>query len=329
MLSAAFHRHTVCILGGTGFVGTHLVTRLIADGHSVKVLTRNRETHRHLLVLPDLSLVDADIHDAGQLATQFGGVDVVVNLVGIVNERGRSGAGFARAHSELAQKVVGACRSARVQRLLHMSALGAHPTSAPSHYLRSKGAAEEIVRRDSGRALAYVIFRPSVIFGPGDSLINRFARLLRLMPGVFPLARAPARFAPVYVGDVVEAMARCVPGTTRDGRTLELCGPEVFTLREIVELTASVAGHRRIVLGLPDLIGRLQGLLMDFVPGKPFSSDNFRSLTLDSVCSENGFAQLGLEPHAMRGIVRQYIGGTSAAGRRDVHRHRAGRALTG
>jgi len=326
VISSAFHRQNVCILGGTGFVGTHLVTRLIADGHSVKVLTRNRETHRHLLVLPDLRLANTDVHDAGQLAAQLQGADVVINLIGIVNERGRSGTGFARAHTQLAQKVVSACRSARVRRLLHMSALGAQAEKAPSHYLRSKGAAEEVLRRDGGRALPFVIFRPSLIFGPGDSLINRFARLLRLLPLVFPLARAQTRFAPVYVGDVVEAFARCVTSTAHDGRTLELCGPEVFTLREIVELTAKVMGRRRRVVGLPDFVGRLQGLVMDFVPGKPFSSDNFRSLTIDGLCHENGFAQLGLEPHSMRGIVRQYLGGTSIAGRRDVQRHRASRA---
>ncbi len=329
MLNSSLHAQTICILGGTGFVGTRLVTRLTADGHRLKVLTRNRETHRHLLVLPDLRLVNADVHDPGQLASQFMGVDVVVNLIGILNERGRSGAGFHHAHAELAAKVVGACRSAGVKRLLHMSSLRANAGNAPSHYLRSKGAAEEIVRRECGRTLPYVIFRPSVIFGPADSFINRFARLMRHMPFAFPLARAQARFAPVYVGDVVEAIARCVTDTSNDRRTLELCGPEVFTLREIVDFTAQALGRRRVVVPLPDFVGRLQGLLMDFIPGKPFSSDNFNSLTIDSVCERNGFAELGIEPHSMRGIVRQYLGKTSAAGRRDVHRHRASRATHG
>lgn len=321
--------HTICILGGTGFVGTHLVTRLSEHGHRVKVLTRNREAHRHLLVLPELSLVNANVHDAGQLALQFMGMDVVVNLVGILNERGRSGAGFRHAHTDLARKVVGACRSAGVRRLLHMSSLGAHATDAPSHYLRSKGAAEDLVRRECTATLPYVIYRPSVIFGRGDSFITRFARLLRRVPFVFPLARAEARFAPVYVGDVVEAIARGVTDTRNDRRALELCGPEVFTLREIVEFTAATLGRRRVVVHLPDFVGRLQGLVMDFLPGKPFSSDNFRSLTIDSVCRENAFAALAIEPHSMRGIVRQYLGQTSSAGRLDVHRHRASRASHG
>lgn len=301
------HTHIICILGGTGFVGTRLVTRLIEGGHRVKVLTRNRETHRDLLVLPELRLVNADVHDAGQLALQFMGVDVVVNLIGILNERGRSGTGFRHVHTDLTRKVLGACRSAGVKRLLHMSSLGAHPKDAPSHYLRSKGAAEELVRNESGSTLPFVIFRPSVIFGRGDSFINRFARLLRLIPFAFPLARAGARVAPVFVGDVVEAFARCVHDTNQDRRALELCGPEVFTLREIIAFTAATLGRRRLIVGLPDFIGRLQGLVMDFLPGKPFSTDNFRSLTIDSVCTTNGFRALGIEPHSMRGIVRQYL----------------------
>jgi uncharacterized protein YbjT (DUF2867 family) len=318
---------TICILGGTGFVGTHLVTRLSDAGHRVKVLTRDREKHRHLLVLPELRLVNADVHDAGQLASQFMGVDVVVNLVGILNERGRRGAGFRHAHTDLAGKVVSACRSAGVKRLLHMSSLGAHATVAPSHYLRSKGAAEELLRRECGTTLPYVIFRPSLIFGRGDSFITRFARLIRAIPMVFPLARATARFAPVFVGDVVEAYLRCLFDSRHDRSALELCGPEVFTLREIVEFTASTLGKRRLVVGLADWIGRTQAFVMDFVPGKPFSSDNFRSLTIDGVCAHDGFAALGIEPHSMRGIVRQYLGETSTSGQRDAHRHRVSRAL--
>ncbi len=314
-----------CVLGGTGFVGSRLVTRLVADGHRVKVLTRNRERHRHLLVLPELNLVNANVHDARELAVQVEAADVVVNLVGILNERGRSGAGFRVAHAELARKVTRACRSAGVTRLLHMSALPADAQAAPSHYLRTKGEAEQIVRSECGSAIDYTIFRPSVIFGPGDSFINRFAHLLRLLPFAFPLARASARFAPVYVGDVVEAMVRCVRGGAASGRSLELCGPEVFTLREIVSFTAQTLRLRRWIFGLPDFLGRAQAFFLDFVPGKPFSIDNFRSLTVDAVCSQNGFALLGIEPQPMMGIVRQYLGAKSTSGLLDEYRESARR----
>lgn len=317
---------SVCILGGTGFVGSRLVTRLIDEGHAVKVLTRNREKNRHLLVLPDLNLVNADVHDPRQLAQHFGGCDCVVNLVGIINERGRGASGFRRVHIELADKVVRAARSSGVKRLLHMSAIGAKAGTAPSHYLRSKGAAEEVVRKESASALEWVIFRPSVIFGQRDSFINRFARLLRIIPVAFPLARASARFAPVYVGDVVDAFARCVVRDEALGRALELCGPDVYTLREIVDFTASTLRLRRRVIELPDFLGRLQALVMDFVPGKPFSTDNFRSLTIDSVCSSDGFAVLGMQPHSMSALVQQYLGSSSTAGQLDTFRESASRS---
>jgi NADH dehydrogenase len=316
---------SLCVLGGTGFVGSHLVTRLTAAGHRVKVLTRNREQHRHLLVLPELQLVNANVHDAVQLGVQFAGADVVVNLVGILNERGRGGAGFRVAHAELAAKVTQACRSAGVARLLHMSSLRADARTGPSHYLRSKGEAEDIVRRECGGTIDFTIFRPSVIFGPGDSFINRFAQLLRLLPLAFPVARASARFAPVYVGDVVEAMMRCLHGGAGSRQSLELCGPEVYSLREIVAFTARTLGLRRRVFGLPDFIGRLQAFFFDFIPGKPFSSDNFRSLTVDSICSDDGFARLGIRPQPMAGIVHQYMGAKSASRLLDEYREAARR----
>ncbi len=318
------HPLSICVLGGTGFVGSRLVTRLTAAGHRVKVLTRNREQHRHLLVLPELELANANVHEAGQLATHFSSVDVVINLVGILNER--RGASFRTVHVELPRKVAQTCRSAGVTRLLHMSSLRADAQAGPSHYLRSRGEAEEIVRRECGNATDYTIFRPSTIFGPGDSFINRFAHLLHLVPLVFPLARAGARFAPVYVGDVVEAFARCLRGATGSRQVIELCGPEIFTLGEIVAFIARTLGLKRRIIALPDFLGRLQGFVLGFVPGKPFSTDNFRSLTVDSVCSQDGLALLGIKPQPMAGIVRQYLGAKSSSGLLDEYREAARRA---
>ena len=306
---------TICVLGGTGFIGRALLARLAADGRPVKVLTRDRTGHRDLLVLPTVRLARADVHDPAGLEREFAGCDVVVNLVGILNERrlGRgNGAEFRRVHTELPMKVVRACRTAGVRRYLHMSGLRADSRRGPSYYLRSKGEAEDFIRRECADGKPeFVIFQPSVVFGPGDDFVNRFATLLATVPGVMPLACAGARFAPVYVGDVAEAFARAVDDRTAAGRTFQLCGPDVLTLAEIVRDTAAALGLRRRILPLPAAVSRVQAAIMDYVPGKPFSTDNYLSATLDSTCDCDGLAELGIERTPMRGVVRAYLSANS------------------
>ena len=311
------------VLGGTGFLGTRLVARLIKDGHRVTVLSRDREAHRHLLVLPGLTLENCDVYQEAQLSERFRGKDVIINLVGILNERGFSGAGFRRAHVELTQAVLQAARSAGVPRLLQVSALKAG-LDAPSYYLRTKGEAEKLIRDQHN--VDWTIFQPSVMFGPGDTFLNRFAGLLGAVPGVFPLARATARFQPVSVDDVIGAIRQCLHGGACSHQTYELGGPKVYTLREIVELVAKTTGRRRWIVGLPDILARMQGFFFNFVPGRPFSSDNYRSLTVDSVCSTDGFAQLGIKPQSMVASARQFLGAQEDNHRLSENRAAAGRA---
>lgn len=280
-------KHRICLFGGTGFVGRHLAARLAELGHDVRIPTRRRARHRDLLVLPTLRLIEGDVHDPDFLRQALADRDVAINLVGILNERGHSGKGFARAHADLPEKIVSACREGGVPRLLHMSALHA-ARRAPSHYLRTKALGEEAVQRAESPELHVTIFRPSVIFGPGDGFLNRFAGLLRLAPGVFPLACADARFQPVYVDDVARAFVAALDRQPTFGQRYELCGPDVYTLREIVEYVARLL-HRRVrIFGLPDVLAHAQAALLEFAPGKPFSLDNYRSLQVDSVC-ERGF----------------------------------------
>jgi uncharacterized protein YbjT (DUF2867 family) len=313
---------SICILGGSGFLGTRLVARLIREGHRVTVLSRDRERHKQLLVLPGLTLENCDVYDEAQLSERFRGKDVVINLVGILNERGFGGGGFRRAHTELTRGVLLAARSAGVPRLLQMSALKA-ATDAPSFYLKSKGEAEKLIREQ--RDVDWTIFQPSVLFGPGDSFLSRFSNLLASVPFVFPLARPNARFQPVLVDDVIEALIRCLHGAACLGQTYELGGPQVYTLREIVALVAKVTGQRKWVVGLPNVVARLQGLFMNFVPGRPFSSDNYRSLTIDSVCTEDGLAKLGIRPHSMVASARQYLGAFEDNARLSTNRAQVGR----
>jgi uncharacterized protein YbjT (DUF2867 family) len=317
---------SIVVLGGTGFLGTRLVARLIKDGHQVTVLSRDREQHKHLLVLPGLTLENCDVYQEAQLSERFRGKDVVVNLIGILNERGFSGAGFRRAHTELTQHILNAARSAGVARLLQVSALKA-ARGAPSHYLSSKGEAEKLIR-DQNTPLDWTIFQPSVMFGPGDSFLNRFAKLLAAIPFALPLARPNARLQPVFVDDVVNALRRCLHGGASSRQTYELGGPQVYSLREIVSLVAQLTHQRRWIIGLPGIAGRLQAFVMNFVPGRPFSSDNYRSLTVDSVSGEDGFARLGIKPQSMAASARLFLGAQEDNARLSQNRAAAGRART-
>jgi NADH dehydrogenase len=231
----------------------------------------------------------ADIYDDDVLRRQLAGADAVINLIGILNPSGRHS--FQRVHVELARRLIAACHASGVGRLHQMSSLKAG--QGLSQYLKTRGEAEALVKAS---ALDWTIYQPSVIFGPGDGLVSRFAKLLRQMPAL-PLARAQARMAPTWVGDVAEAIARCVDhATLGQRRSFELYGPEVLTLGEIVRKIRAAAGLRTPVIALPDSLGRLQAQFAELLPGKPFSLDNFRSLRTDSVGKLDGYAALGIVP---------------------------------
>ena len=299
----------ICVLGGTGFVGTELVARLALDGHWVRVPTRNLTRGQRLRVLETIEMRVADVHAPSTLSQLFTDCDAVINLIGILNPR--RGASFQALHAELPAKVMAAARGAGVRQVLHMSALGAD-ARAPSQYLRTKAEGETQLRATAPSSAnpqpAVTVFRPSVIFGAGDSLTNRFARLLRLTAGFLPLARAGARFAPIHVSDVAEAFRRALGARASFGQTYQLCGPEVLTLAEIVRMSARVARLPCHIVPLPDLLARLQGLVMGLLPGKPFSLDNFRSLTVDCVCRQDGCARLGIQPRHMLAELPTYLG---------------------
>jgi NADH dehydrogenase len=263
------------VVGGSGFVGRHLVAALAARGANVTVPTRRRERAKHLILLPTVDVVEADVGDSGALARLAAGCDVVVNLVGILH-----GPGFKAAHVELAQAVVNACHKAGVRRLLHMSALGADP-AAPSEYLRTKGQGEQAVR--AADDLEFTVFRPSVIFGPEDRFLNLFARLAALLP-VLVLGSPEARFQPVYVGDVVRAMLAALDSREAPGRSYDLCGPQEYSLRELMQFVCAATGRRRLIIGLPDSLSYLQAWALEMLPGPLLTRDNYRSMQVASVC---------------------------------------------
>jgi NADH dehydrogenase len=294
----------IAVLGGTGFVGHALVERLTADGHAVTVISRNSARHLDRSLPPNAAIRDCNEYNPAKLAQAIRGSDAVINLVGILNDPGigDSDRGFTRAHVELTRSVITACNTSGVPRLLQMSALNAG--RGRSHYLRTRGEAEALVKAST---LDWTIFQPSVIFGPGDGLFCRFAALLKIAPAI-PLARASAKFAPVHIGDVVEAFTRSLGDERTVHQSYELYGPDVVTLAQIVRMTARQMGLHRIVVPLPDALGRMQAFAMDFVPGKPFSSDNYRSLLTDSVGGIDGLHRLGIAPTRMSAILPDILG---------------------
>jgi len=307
----------VTLLGGTGFVGTQLACRLALDFDEVVLLSRHRQRSRTLRIIPNVQIEQVDVHDTEQLNAAIEGSDVVVNLVGILNTAGKKDAhSFMGAHVELTRKVLAACKTNGVSRYLHMSSLNADADKGSSEYLRSKGEAENLVKGSSG--ITWTIFQPSVIFGEGDSFFNRFAGLLVSLP-VFPLACPDARMAPVHVGDVVNSMMDSLSNPDMGGQCIQLCGPKDYSLQEIVEYTAATSGLSRKIIRLPDGLAKLQAKIMEFVPGKPFSVDNYESLQTDSVCDGNCARQ----PTSIDAVVPTYLGN----GKGVTARHQSRREL--
>jgi NADH dehydrogenase len=319
----------ICLLGGTGFVGKSLVNHLIRKGWQIRIPTRQREKHRELLVLPKLELVSANIHEQEQLNKQLAGCEAVINLVGILNEKGHDGAGFRKAHVELPEKIMAACRENNVKRVLHVSALNANPTAEKSHYLRTKGEAEDLLH--AAQDLHITTFKPSLIIGEGAPFINRFATLLRVPSPLFMLASATAKFAPLCVYDVAEAIVLTLDSPAHYGQRYNLCGPKVYTLQELVAYIAQLMKVKRHILPLNEKHSRWVARFMErWVPGKPYSLDNFYSSLVENVCGDNNhLSQLGITPHAIENIMSKYFSNASTP--RELYstfRHFAGRELS-
>ncbi len=309
--------NNVCIIGGSGFVGRHIANLLTTQEINLRIPTRHRERAKELLVLPTADVVEANVYDDAELDRLLIGMDAVINLVGILHGDFRS------AHVELPRKIVAACTRNGVTRLLHMSALNAG-AGRPSAYLRSKGEGERVVMTSG---LITTCFRPSVIFGPGDSSLSLFARLAWLP--VLQLASPDARFQPVLVENVAHAFAASLAAADTFGQCYDLCGPECYSLRQLVEYAAQVTGHNPTILGLNNSLSYLQALMMEFLPGKLMTRDNYYSMKVDNICGCQGTNTLakvwGIRPTALEEVAPLYLANRMPRERYDRYRYRAGR----
>ena len=312
------HIRAVCLLGGTGFVGRAIADALAPRGVRIRVLTRSEPRAAELRVLPTAEVMTGDVHDEDFLRRAFDNMDAVINLVGILHETRRQR--FQACHAELPRKVAIACHAAGVQHLLHMSALGAS-IGAPSAYQRSKAEGEQNVRAEAG-VTAFTIFRPSIVYGEGDAFLNLFAGMARLFP-VIPLARADARFQPIWVEDLARCFAVALGNPACFGQAYDLCGPRAYTFRELVEYAGSVVGHRPRVLALPASLASLQAWTLEHLPGKLMTRDNLRSMQVDNTCDAPFPAVFGFRPAALEAVVPGYLAAKDARAR--YGRYRAGR----
>jgi uncharacterized protein YbjT (DUF2867 family) len=314
--------YKITVLGGAGFVGSSLVTKLDQAGYQVKVLSRRREAAKHLILLPNVQVLTCDIFDNHALKDALKGSDAVINLVGILYESGNNS--FENIHHQLPRRVAQLCEELGIARLLHMSALQANKY-APSAYLKSKAAGEAAVNEFS-KKLDITIFKPSVIFGRGDSFLNMFANLVKYLP-VIALAKPNAKFQPIWVEDVAQCFINALENTETYGKSYELGGSQIFTLKQLVQKVMGILGKQRPIIGLNDTFSMVQGFMLELMPIKLMTRDNIRSMQLDSIAAQPIAAELNVVPTALDVVVPEYLLNTSPRAAYDGFRSAAGRAI--
>lgn len=313
---------TVCVLGGSGFVGSSIVAKLDAAGYQVKVLSRRREAGKHLFLLPNVQVVETDVMNNHALKEALKGADAVINLIGILHESGK--ATFEEMHHQLPRRVAQICESLGIERLLHMSALQAS-SNAPSQYLISKAKGEAALS-DFNKKLNITIFKPSVIFGRNDSFLNLFANLVRYLP-IIALAKPDAKFQPIWVEDVASCFVNALENTDTYDKSYELGGPTVYTLRALVQNVMDILGKQRPILGLNDNLSMAQAFAMELLPIKLMTRDNVKSMALDSVTRQPIAAELNVTATPLEAVVPEYLMNDTPRGAYDSFRSAAGRAI--
>jgi len=310
----------ICVLGGSGFVGSAIVAKLDAAGYAVTVLTRRRETAKHLFLLPNVNVVECDVLDYHALNAVLRGTDAVINLIGILHQGHR--AEFNAVHHQLPAQLAKICADLGIKRLIQMSSLGADE-HAPSQYLRSKGAGEAALKALQDK-INITIFKPSVIFGRGDKFTNLFATLIKLLPVVL-LAKPNAKFQPIWVEDVASCFVNSLENNDTYGQTYQLAGPKVYTFRELLQQIMQTLSIQRPIIGLNNTLSYVQALVMEFLPVKLMSRDNIKSMQVDSVSQQPLPATLAVEPSALEAVLPEYLVDRNARGAYDRFRSVAAR----
>lgn len=310
----------ITVLGGSGFVGSSLIAKLDAAGYAVTVLTRKREAAKHLILLPNVQVLECNVLDTQALKNALQGADAVINLIGILHQSRRLR--FDRVHHQLPAQLAAICVELGIKRLIHMSSLCAS-ADAPSEYLRSKAAGEAALAKYA-KQLNITVFKPSIIFGRDDKFINLFASLIKCLP-VILLAKPNAKFQPIWVEDLASCFAASVQNRNTYGQTYELAGPKVYTFRALVKQIMQVIGKQRPIIGLSDKLSFAQAFMMELLPVKLMSRDNVRSMQVDSVSAAAFPAEFCITPASMEAIIPEYLVDATQRGAYDRYRSLAAR----
>ena len=316
----------IVVLGGSGFVGSALVAKLDAAGYRVKVLTRRRDTAKHLFLLPNVNVESCNIFDDDALYNALVGADAVINLIGILHQSSRLS--FDKAHRQLPQRLVNICEALNIKRIVHMSSLGAD-ISAPSQYLQSKAMGEAAItnaakQTKTNSQIQTTIFKPSIIVGRDDKFINLFATLINLMPAIL-LAKPQAKFQPIWVEDVATCMVNSLQNTATYGKTYELAGPKVYTFKALIQTIMQTLNVKRPIIGLSDRLSYAQAFMMEWLPIKLMSRDNVKSMEVDSVSNAPFPAVFGIVPTALEAVIPEYLLNQSPRAAYDRFRSHAAR----
>ena len=316
---------SVGIQGGTGFIGSVLANALVKRGHEIKISTRNINHGRHLWVLPNTRVSEIDLNKQEEIDSLFKGCDVLINLIGILNEKKDDGKGFTYAHTELTSRAVRTCKTNQIKHFIQISSLGADIHST-SNYQKTKGSAENVILSELSSKLKASIIRPSVVFGPNDKFINKFATLIKVFNGLIPLACPQSLLQPIFVNDLVDAIIAIIEDPQHKEPIYEVGGPEIKPLIDIVRYICEVLDVKDRVIPLNSVFSSIQAGLLEFVPGKPLSRDNLRSLRNNSICSElPGLQDLGIKATAMNEIIPSYLSKSRYKDRFAHYRNTSGR----
>lgn len=312
----------VCVIGGAGFVGSSIVRKLDATGYQVKVLTRHRERAKHLILLPHVQVQTCNVNDDVVLIDCLKGCDAVINLVGILHETKNNS--FDSVHHQLPMRIAQHCQDLGIKRLVHMSALQSGE-KAPSEYLRTK-VRGEVALSAFHQTIDITIFKPSVIFGRGDSFLNLFASLIKLLPVIF-LIKPEAKFQPIWVEDVAAIFVNSLQNNHTYAKSYDLAGPAVYSMRTLVQKVMQVLNKTRPIIGLSDKLSMMQAWVMEWLPVKLITRDNVRSMEVDSIASEPLANEIAISLMPIEAVIPEYIMNKTPRGAYDKFRAAAGRVI--